>query len=120
MKETFDFRKIGKRMPYKVPQGFFDTLEENVQAEVGKEVQKAPRRFWPMPVLWRTIGAAAIAACATLLLVFNWEVSETDKINSQMLDNAFCALSAEDQTCLLDIYQADIFIDDDNETSIQY
>ncbi len=120
MKETFDFSKIGKRMPYRTPQGFFDTLEENVWAEVGKKEKKTPRRFFPKPALWRTIGAAAIAACVTLLLIINPGVSETDKINSQMLDNAFCALSAEDQNCLLDIYQADIFIDDDDETSAQY
>ena len=29
MKREFDFNDIGKRMPYKVPEGFFDTLEDN-------------------------------------------------------------------------------------------
>ena len=30
MEKGFDFNKIGKRMPYQVPDGFFDQLEENV------------------------------------------------------------------------------------------
>ena len=30
MKDTFDFDKIGKRMPYRTPDGFFDKMEEDV------------------------------------------------------------------------------------------
>jgi len=30
MEKTFDFEQVGKRMPYTVPDGFFDKFEENV------------------------------------------------------------------------------------------
>ena len=33
MKETFDLDKIGKRMPYRTPDDFFDKMEENVPCE---------------------------------------------------------------------------------------
>ena len=37
MKQTFDFKQIGKRMPYRVPNGFFQEMERNVlEAATGK------------------------------------------------------------------------------------
>ena len=34
MEKEFDFDKIGKRMPYQTPDGFFDEMEENIWNEV--------------------------------------------------------------------------------------
>lgn len=34
MEKEFDFDKIGKRMPYQTPEGFFDEMEANIWNEV--------------------------------------------------------------------------------------
>ena len=34
MDNRFDFDKIGKRMPYTVPDGFFDELERSVRSGI--------------------------------------------------------------------------------------
>lgn len=37
MKEEFDFNRIGKRMPYTVPEGSLDDIEKNVWATIKEE-----------------------------------------------------------------------------------
>ncbi|MBP5474611.1 MAG: hypothetical protein J6X92_07640 [Bacteroidales bacterium] len=37
MDKDFNFDQIGNKMPYNVPEGFFDQLEENVLAEIKAE-----------------------------------------------------------------------------------
>ena len=37
MKETFDFNRIGKRMPYTVPEGALDDIEKNVWGAIKEE-----------------------------------------------------------------------------------
>ena len=41
MEKEFDFNRIGKRMPYKTPEGFLDEMEANVWREVQDELPKA-------------------------------------------------------------------------------
>ncbi|WP_243345449.1 hypothetical protein [Parabacteroides sp. FAFU027] len=41
MKEDFDFKNIGKRMPYEVPDDFFEETSEKIMAEY--ERRKAPK-----------------------------------------------------------------------------
>ena len=36
MEEPFDFEKIGKKMPYSVPEGFFDTMEKNIHSALSE------------------------------------------------------------------------------------
>ena len=44
MKQTFDFKQIGKRMPYRVPNGFFQEMEYNVlDAVINKRPKICPR-----------------------------------------------------------------------------
>ena len=43
MKQTFDFKQIGKRMPYRVPNGFFLEMERNVlDAVAEKATERKP------------------------------------------------------------------------------
>ena len=37
MDKTFDFNTIGKRMPYAVPDGFFEKMEEDVMQDIKAE-----------------------------------------------------------------------------------
>ena len=57
MNKDFDFDKVGKRMPYQVPDCFFDQLESNVMQEVKSEVAVAKKsRF--RRITWGTIIGA--------------------------------------------------------------
>lgn len=39
MKEKFDFDRIGKRMPYTTPDGFFDDMENSIMQCIKQEVR---------------------------------------------------------------------------------
>lgn len=111
METNFDFNKTGKRMPYTVPDGFFDKMEENILKEVGKEpVIHIKRKPAYLRVAMRSI--AAIAAVVAVFLVFNIDFAKNHTIGFTDVEQAFNKLSHEDQSYLLEVYQYDIFINE--------
>jgi len=63
MKVDNEFQKIGKRIPYEVPDGFFEKITE-------KTLQQAKLRdpkYRKSRILWRTMSVAASLAAALLL-----------------------------------------------------
>ena len=119
--EKFDFGKVGKRMPYSTPEGFFKDMEANILEQV-KDDKPKPVRIQPkkrplMKVIWA--AAMAVAASVAVLLVLNIDFaaphsslpSQADK-EMQAVDQAFAQLSSADQAYLLDVYQEDVFLDD--------
>lgn len=129
MKQTFDFKQIGKRMPYRVPNGFFQEMERNVlDAVAEKATERKPamierksamaerkplqaKRF----VFTRLAKyAAAVAASVVVLLAVNvkffYVAAPTDM---QDVEAAFDQLSLSDQECLVELYQEDVFLDND-------
>ena len=118
MEQEYDFNRVGKRMPYSVPDGFFESLEENVMREVGAELpssalsEQAGRRT--RPVNWLTRGAAAatiagIVAFGGYKLAFKANATDSFAAVEQAFDN----LNEEDQEFLLEVYQDDYFIADE-------
>lgn len=66
MKTDFDFEKIGKQMPYSVPQGFFDSMPAAALAEAKKREERKKKQ---RTRLWIGIASAtAAAACLVLVL----------------------------------------------------
>lgn len=103
MEKGFDFDKIGKRMPYRVPAGAFDAMEDEVMHALHEDVRRKPVRS----ALRRYIVAGlAVAACAASLVILN--PVEPDPLTQ--VDIAYNNLSADDQAFLLEVYQEDIFI----------
>ena len=125
MEENNEFISVGKKMPYTVPDGFFDKLEENVMkewdAERGKreENTSSSGKAKTIRIAIRTL--LAVAACVALFLVVKkalpqGEDSITDDFTSVEL--AFNNLSTEDQDYLLEVYQEEeelIYYNDLNE-----
>ena len=117
MEQNYDFSKIGKQMPYTVPDGFFDELEENVMS-------KCTQRARIIRIAIRT--ALAIAACIVLLLVVKKALpqgNDTSTDDFEHVELAFNNLSTDDQDYLLEVYQEEQFLDNylnelDNEESI--
>ena len=125
MEQNYDFNNIGKKMPYTVPDGFFDQLEEQVMNEVKAEpAQKKSAKTIRIAI--RTL--LAVAACIAMFLVVKKTLPQDcdatiDDFTSVEL--AFNYLCTEDQDYLLEVYQEEeeLIIDNDlnewkNEESI--
>jgi len=131
MDKTFDFEQVGKRLPYNVPDGFFDQLEENVKAKThlqrlpvreGSEYSKgdAPKAKVITPLhSWRGWGWVSFGAAAAVALFFvvtkNLPISESQTDTFEFVELAYNNLSTEDQEFLMEVYEEDGFINDNNE-----
>lgn len=122
MKQTFDFKQIGKQMPYRVPDGFFQEMEHNVlDAVAEKATERKPAMAERKPLQAKRFVftrlakyAAAVAASVVVLLAVNvkffYVAAPTDM---QDVEAAFDQLSLSDQECLVELYQEDVFLDND-------
>ena len=109
MKEKFDFDRIGKRMPYTTPDGFFDDMENSVMQCIKQEVRPLkPKRNLQ---LWYSLAGGLVAASIALLVVFN--LLPHDSSNSfEDVEKAFANLSSSDQDYLFTTYQYDLFMNE--------
>ena len=115
MEQNYDFSKIGKQMPYTVPDGFFDKLEENVMNEVALQPTKE-KKPKAVRIVIRTL--LAVAACVALFLVVKKVLPQGNDTATDDFENvelAFNNLSTEDQDYLLEVYQEEEELMYDNE-----
>lgn len=113
MEQNYDFSKIGKQMPYTVPDGFFDELEENVMREV--KVQPA-KKDKAKTIRMAIRAALAVAACLALFLIVKKNLPQGNDTSTDDFENvelAFNNLSTEDQAYLLEVYQEEQFMDNE-------
>ena len=124
MENSFDFNQVGKRMPYSVPDGFFDKMMESLPtASEGGAVKTAGT---PLP-RWRTTLLSsggrrvwgrlllAVAAAVALFFVVQPLLPKGNTDDFEHVELAFNNLSTDDQDFLLEIYEEDDFIDDSND-----
>ena len=129
----FDFKQVGKRMPYTTPDGFFKDMEKNILEAVKDDTPQAvkiqpqsvkvqPKKRPVFKMIWA--AAIAVAASVAVLLVLNIDLSAADsslasshssqpsqaKSDLEQVDQAFAQLSEADQAYLLDVYQEDVFL----------
>ena len=110
MEKVFDFNRIGKRMPYKTPEGFLDEMEANVWKEVQHELPQTHKRTaFCLRVFARTM---AVAASIALLLVFHPFSPKEETVIFSSVEQAFANLSQEDHAYMLAVYQEDIFMNE--------
>ena len=109
----FNFNQVGKQRPYKVPENFFDRLEENILAQT-KEITPVPPAISCRPLLRiQTIGSALLAIAASLTLFFVLYTHRPDTSNGlACIEQAFNSLNTEDQNFLIETYQDDLFIEE--------
>ena len=130
MEENYDFSRIGKQMPYIVPDGFFEKLEEDVvgawNEECGMRNEDTSAAKRAKVVRMAVRAAIAVAACIALLLIVKKALPQGQDATADDFDSvelAFNNLSTEDQDYLLEVYQEEQFLDNylnelDNEESI--
>ena len=101
-KET-NIMGIGKRMPYKVPEGMLDQIESNVLKATGcgrKPLRKLRTAFF-------TIAAAASLA---IIATFAWYRQPATETSLEDVQQAFANLDNADQAFLYEIYYEDTFM----------
>lgn len=119
--------KLNKRLPYSVPDGFFDVMEANVMAKIKADAginvggdkadtQMRDKQYRKTTTHTRTISLSILAMAASLLLLFTI-FSQSTKTAQQTksmesIDMAFSQLNTDDQAFLMEIYDDDMFMDD--------
>lgn len=108
MKRDFDFKEIGKQVPYRIPEGFFDELQQNVPSKTTKRT--SPRRIL-LTMLPSGLAAAAVLAAVIFLPVKTHEapnesLSQVFEKNSEWIEE----LSDEDLTAMDEFGYMDVFI----------
>ena len=120
MEKTFDFEKIGKRMPYTVPDDFFAKLEENVMDEVkGQKTETEAKTKRKKTVIIAIRSFLAVAAAIALFFVVQPMLTPKDTISADdyaSVELAFNNLSSEDQDFLIAVYENEEFINDLTDT----
>lgn len=126
MNKSFDFDKKERNTPYTTPDGFFDKLEVDVWKQVKDEfvdvqtnsdniqaISSKKAYFYKVSKLRLLIGSAmAVAASVVLAFVINIKSPQQKMYTVSDVDQAFCQLSADDQSFLLSVYQDDVFINE--------
>ena len=118
--KNFDFSKVGKRMPYTVPSGFFEKMQQSVLAQAKEEAKQQPKRRSRAAMVRYWIGGIATAAAAVVVIYFaagtTTPVSTTDDFNS--VEQAYCNLSTDDQDFMQTLYSTYDLDDDDSDIDI--
>lgn len=118
MVQEYNFDRVGKKMPFVMPEGFFVQMQANVLAEVEKEEtaklhrQAIIRRIFVM--------AASMAACVCLVVGIGYGMmNEQSQEHSAAgvatasvasVDKAYDNLSTEEQQDLNATYANDIYL----------
>ena len=99
--------RIGKKMPYTVPDGFFRHLDEQIIAATQAEMTRTARM---RRNIWRAITGATMAAAASVAIVLSvGNFSQSPIIASSLTpEQAFDNLSSTDQEFLLDTYRTEL------------
>lgn len=93
-----ELEKIGKKMPYTLPEGSLAAMQQRVLAS-----RPARRPLWKRWWGWALAGVAALALTFTLRLSL-----PTSEPYQELID-AFEALDSADQEFLLDCYEIENF-----------
>lgn len=105
-----ELSNTGKRMPYRVPDGFFDSFEDKIMTRVAAEPAAAPKRRRGLIMALRFGAVAAAAALALVLLpdTSKPQVQTPAPVQFAEVEHAFDQLSDNDQTYLVDNYDQDL------------
>lgn len=119
--------KLHKRLPYSVPDGFFDVMEDNVMAKIKADAginvggdkadtQMRDKQYRKTITHTRTISLSILAMAASLLLlftIFSQSTKTAQQTNGmESIDKAFSQLNTDDQAFLMEIYDDDMLLDD--------
>ncbi len=120
MGQDFDFDKVGKRMPYRVPDEFFRNLEKTVLGRVaGEDLGAIPAEIYggagkPKAArIWRLVSS--VAAAVVVLFALGGIMAQRPSAGDYManIETAYSSLTEDEQEFLASMYEDDIFFNDD-------
>ena len=108
MEKEFDFKNIGKRMPYRTPDGFFGKMQKQVLERTQAERFNRQNRI-------KLIIGATLAIAAVMLGVLFFPISQPvakdlDSSYSDTLDRYIESMSDEELAEWVELSENDIFI----------
>lgn len=106
-KEKYDFGKVGMKLPYVVPEGFFAEME----ACVRKNLEPEPglrKHLRTASILLLSLTAAAAVVVSVVFIEHGHRPAMPEGFSA--VEQAFENLSAEDQEYISSVYQEDIFL----------
>ena len=119
MDKQFNFDLVGKQMPYNVPEGFFEQLEKNVMADVKVDDTATEKPKFKARAVRMAIRAffATAAAVALFFVVTKYMPSDTTTTQDSFanMELAYNNLSTEDQEYLMEVYEEDVFLEENEE-----
>lgn len=113
MDKKFDFNQVGKKMPYTMPDRFFNDMEEEVMARVNVMNSKKCRQK-TIVLRWMMYAASAAACLILTITTLMLKPYPAEEWNEQE-QYAFDRLSADDQDYILEVYDDDIFLNEFNQ-----
>lgn len=127
MTNEYNLDRVGKKMPYQMPEGFFEQMQANVLAEVEKEEMAKAAQAVTLQVEMKHrhkaklvrlyVAAASIAACVCLAVLVGRSFWSADSAAPQhsaasvaSVDKAYDNLSNEEQQELNATYANDVYL----------
>lgn len=111
--QPYHFERVGKRMPYRVPQHFFADFQTRMLHEVQRSAARPTPSLaanHPQPVWRRALAmAAAVAAVCMVALTPRPQPVATSFAD---VEQAFAHLDAADQQFMLTLYEHDAFFEE--------
>ncbi len=118
MKKHYDLNNIGKRLPYTVPDNFFETVEEELirKAKQVKPLNEGVGEMEKATGIGRISFRVIISAAALIILAVTCiQLYYNANRGYSTIEDAFCNLTNDDRSYLLELYSDDIFINTQNE-----
>ena len=122
MEKDFDFNKVGKQMPYRIPDGFFERMKEETLRKV--EAEKRKKKLYRLKVGLVAMLSVAAIWCGVLFITHPSNTLENSVNMAEWMaetdcDDPFCVylhqLTDEELEEWIAFNENDIFLYDDEE-----
>lgn len=113
MNQDYNFDKIGKKMPFTMPDGFFEQMQANVLAEVAKEEQAKQHGKAMIKRIYMAVASMAACVCLVFLVggvLKNTGSGQHSPASVASVDKAYDNLSNEEQQELNATYANDVYL----------
>lgn len=120
MNKDFDFNEVGKQMPYRIPEGFFERMQKETLAKV--EAEKRRKKIYRFKMGITTLLGAAAIWCGAMFFfpTSNSEPSQTGMSNEWLanvdpMELYLQQLSDEELEMWIEFSENDIYYELENE-----
>lgn len=114
-----EIEKLSNKMPYTVPQGFFETM----QARIEQAIDKVERRKQRLSIVKWSMATAATVAIAVLSLISLKPTTPLQPIHiaqDATEQNGIGAIGDEELDLIVAINNSDVFLTCDDEFEVYY